>query len=80
MPPHYGVRLHDDQGGAPLPPSLGEENPKEAVAGAELWAPDLARQRGQLLTEREILERDRPMPAANQSNRSEEYEQRRQHA
>jgi len=38
MPPHHGVRLHDDQGGAPLPPSLGEENPKEAVPGAELWA------------------------------------------
>jgi hypothetical protein len=33
-----------------------------------------------LLTKREILERDRPVSAADQSDRSEEHEQRHQHA
>jgi hypothetical protein len=41
---------------------------------------DRMRQRGQLLTEREILERDRPVSAADQSDRSEEYAERRQHS
>jgi hypothetical protein len=80
VPPHHSVGLHDDQGGAPLPPPLGEEDPKESVPLAELWALDRAPQHGQLLTEREILERDLLMSTADQSDRSEEYDQRRQHA
>jgi hypothetical protein len=40
---------------------------------------DRARQRGQLLTECDILERDGPMSAAEQSDRSEEHDQHRQH-
>jgi hypothetical protein len=39
-----------------------------------------ARHRGQLLTEREILERDCPVSSAEQPDRSEENDQRRQHA
>jgi hypothetical protein len=50
------------------------------VLHAQLWAVDRARQRGQLLTKREIFERDCSMSEADQSNRSEEYEERRQHA
>jgi hypothetical protein len=80
MPPYDRVGLHDDQGGAPLPPPFGEENPKEAVPHAELWAVDSARQYGQLLTKREIFERDCPVSAADQFHRTEEYKQRRQHA
>lgn len=80
VPPHHGVGLHDDQGGAPLPPPLGEEDPKESVPLAELGALDRASQRGQLLTEREVLERDCPVSAAEQSDRSKEDDQRRQHA
>jgi len=80
VPPHHGVRLDDDQGGAPLPPALGKEDPKESVPRAELRALDRTRQRSQLLTEREILERDVPVPAADQADRSEEQNQRRQHA
>src|SRR3989441_3534092 len=38
-------------GHAPLPPRLGEEDPREAVPLAEMWALDRARQRGQLPTE-----------------------------
>jgi hypothetical protein len=33
-----------------------------------------------LLPEREILERDSPVSPAEQSDRSEEYDQRRQHS
>jgi len=74
VPPHHGVGLDDDQGGAPLPPRLAEEDPKESVPRVEFWSLDRTRQRGQLLTEREILERDRPVSAADQSDRSEEYD------
>ena len=65
---------------APVPPRLGEEDPKQSVRRAELRTFDRARQHGQLLTEREILERDGPVSAADQSDRSEEHDQRRQHA
>src|SRR5712692_6715425 len=69
VPPHHGIGLHDHDGGAPLLPRLGEKDPKESVPRTELWAPGRARQRGQLLTKREILEGDRPVSAANQSDR-----------
>jgi hypothetical protein len=39
-----------------------------------------ARQRGQLLTQREVLEGDGPVPSAEQSDQSQEYDQGRQHA
>ena len=39
-----------------------------------------SRQHGQLLTEREVLQHDCPVPAADQSDGSEEHHQRRQHA
>jgi hypothetical protein len=45
----------------------------KAVPCAKLWAPDRARQRRQLLMEREILERDRLVSTADQTDRSEEY-------
>jgi hypothetical protein len=77
MPPDEGIGLHDDQGGAPFPPSLSEEDPKESVPCSEAWALDRARQRGQLLTERVIFQCDYPVSAADQSDRSEEHHQRR---
>ena len=79
MPTKHRLGLYDHQGGTPLAPSLGEEDPEESVSPAELRALDRSGQRGQLLPEREILERDSPMSPAEQSDRSEEYEQRRQH-
>jgi hypothetical protein len=79
VPPHDGVGPHDEQGRAPRWPGLGEEDLKESVPRAELWAPDRAGQRGHLLAEREILERNCPMTAADQSDRSEEDDHSRQH-
>ena len=79
MPPQHRFGLHDYQGGAPLAPSLGEEDPKKSVPTVEPWALDRSGQCGQLLTEREILERDGPVSVADESDRSEDYEQGRQH-
>jgi hypothetical protein len=31
MPGHNSFRLHDDQGGTPIAPEAGEENPEEAI-------------------------------------------------
>jgi hypothetical protein len=80
MPPQHRFWLYDHQGGAPLAPSLGEEDPEESVPPAEPRVRDGSGQHGQLLTEREILERDGPVSAADESDRSEEYEQGRQHS
>jgi hypothetical protein len=77
--PHR-LGLHDHQGGTPVPPSFGEEDPEESVSPAELWALDCSGHRGWLLPECEILERDSPVSPAEQSDRSEEYDQRRQHS
>ena len=79
MPAHDRVWLDDEQGAAPLPPGLGEHDPKESVTRAKMRAFCAARQRGHLLTQREVLERDGPAPSAEQSDRSEKYDQRRQH-
>src|SRR5882762_6600051 len=43
VPPHHGVGLHDDHGGAPLLPPFGEEDPKESVPHTELWTLDRTR-------------------------------------
>jgi hypothetical protein len=80
MPPQHRLWLHNDQRGAPLPPSVGEEDPKEPISWAELWAVASTRQCGELLTKRQVLKGNRFVSAAHQADRSEEYDKRRQHA
>jgi hypothetical protein len=80
VPSDHGIGLHDDQGGAPALPTLGEKDPKQSVRRAELRTFHRSRQHGQLLTEGEVFQHDCPVPAADQSDRSEEHHQRRQHA
>jgi len=79
MPAHDRVWLDDEQGAAPLPPAPGERDPKESVTWAKMRAFCAARQRGHLLTQREVLKRDGAVSSAEQSDRSEKYDQRRQH-
>ena len=79
MPPDDGVEPHDEHGAAPFTPCPGEEEPKEPVLGAKPGAFARARQSGHLLTEREVLEDDRPVSAADQADGSKEYEHRGQH-
>ena len=55
MPAHDRVRLDEDQGLAPVAPGVGEQDPEEPAAGAELRALDGALQRGQLLPKRHVL-------------------------
>src|SRR6266852_6795168 len=80
MPAHDRVRLHDDQDRAPISPRLGEEHPKQSISRAELRTPDCAPKDGQLLTQRQVLERDGPVSATDQPERSEQYDNRSQHA
>ena len=71
MPAHDRVRLHDDQGRAPILPCLGEDHPEESISRAELGTPDGAPKDGQLLTQCQVLERDGAVSATDQPERSE---------
>jgi hypothetical protein len=42
-----------------------EEDPEESVSPAELWSLDRSGERGHLLPEREVFERDGPVSAAD---------------
>jgi len=79
MPTHDGVRVHDDQGGAPILPRVGEQHPKQSISVAELGTPRGALEHGQLLTEGQILERDRAVSTADQRERSKRDDERSQH-
>ena len=79
MPTHDGVRVHDDQGGAPILPRVGEQHPKQSISVAELRTPHGALEHGQLLTECQILERDRSVSTADQRERSKRDDERSQH-
>jgi hypothetical protein len=57
-----------------------EQNPKQSIPRPKLRAFSSARQRGQLLPQRDVLERDSSVPSTEQSDGSEEYDDRRQHA
>ena len=50
------VGLHDDQGRSPIRPRLGDQDPKQSIACAELRPPDRAPENRQLLTQRDVLE------------------------
>jgi hypothetical protein len=76
----HGIGLHNDQGGSLVPPTLGEEDPKQPIRRTERRTFHRSRKQGQLLTEREVFEHDCSVAAADQSDRSEEHHQRRQHA
>jgi hypothetical protein len=79
MPTHDGVRVHDDQGCAPILPRVGEQHPKQSISVAELGTPHGALEHGQLLTECQILERDRSVSTADQPERSKPDDERSQH-
>jgi hypothetical protein len=80
MPPQHRLWLHDHQGGAPVPPCLGEQNPKEPISSAERRLFTGTRQCSQLLTKRQVLKGNRSVSEAHQSDRSEKYDKRRQRA
>jgi hypothetical protein len=79
VPPDDGVGLHDEHGAAPFAPRPGEKDPKESVPGAKPGTLARTCQGVHLLSECEILERDRPVSAADQADGSKEYERCGQH-
>jgi hypothetical protein len=80
MPPHDGVRVHDDERCAPTSPCAREADPKQAIARANLRPLAGARQRRQLLTQRQILQCDGTVSAAEQAEQPKDHDQRRRHA
>jgi hypothetical protein len=66
MPTVDGLGLHHDQGGAPIPPRVGEQHPKPSISVAEWGTRHAAPEHGQLLTECQILEGDRSVFTADQ--------------
>jgi len=68
MPAHHGVWLHDEHSAAPVPPGPREYNPEQPVASPNLSAFRSARQHSQLLPEGKVLQRDRPVSAAEESD------------
>jgi len=79
MPTHDGVRVHDDQGCSPIPPRVGEQHPKQSISVAQLGTSHGALAHGQLLTEGQILERDRSVSTADQRESSKGDDERSQH-
>ena len=79
MPSDDGVRLHDDQGGAPVPPTSRESQPKESVA-----CPEAASRRSvegrQLLPQRQVFQDQFPMAAERQRECADDHEEQFQHA
>ena len=64
---------------SPIPPRVGEQHPKQSISVVELGTPHGALEHGQLLTECQILERDRSVSAADQRETSKRDDERSQH-
>ena len=79
MPTHDRVGLHDDQGRSPIPPRLGEQDPKQSIARTKVRTPDRASENPQLLTQRHVLERDGPVTTTEQPERSKQNDKRCHH-
>jgi hypothetical protein len=70
MPSHHGVRPDEHERRAPALPRLGQYEPQQPIARAELRTADRAFQRVELLAEREVLEDQFVMSAAGQGQRA----------
>jgi hypothetical protein len=80
MPSHHGVRLDEHERGAPVPPRLGQDDPKQPVPFPQLRTRAGASQRIELLTEREVLEGQFAMSSTGQREGTDEYNHHLQHA
>ena len=79
MPAHDRVRLHDDQGGAPITPRVGEQDPEHSISVAEWGTLGGAPEHRQLLSEREVLKGNGSVSTAEQREGSEQDDKRSQH-
>ena len=65
MPTDHRLGLHDDQGRTPVSPGVSEQHPKQSISRTERWTLDRALEHRQLLTEGQVLKRDRAVSAAD---------------
>jgi len=79
MPSHHGVRLDEYERRTPVPPRLGQYDPKQAISPPELRTAARTFQSVELLAEREVLEDQFMMSAAGQHQRADEYKDHLQH-
>ncbi len=79
MAAHDRVRLHNDQGGVPISPRVGEQDPEQSISVAEWGTLGGTPEHRQLLTEREVLKRDGSVSTAEQRDGSEQDDKRSQH-
>jgi hypothetical protein len=75
----HRLGLHDDQGRTPVPPGVNEQHPKQSISRTEWRTLDRALEHRQLLTEGQVLKRDRAVSAADQREGTERDEKRGQH-
>ena len=77
MPPDDGLGLDDGDGLRPAAPQAGEQDPEQPVGGAQAWARRGPLEDGQLMTQREVLERQ---GAAGPKSEEEAREDQGDHA
>jgi hypothetical protein len=80
MPSHHGVGLDEHERRAPVPPRLGQYDPKQPISPPQLRTGAWASQRVELLAEREVLEDQFVMSVAGQRQGADEYKDHLQHA
>jgi hypothetical protein len=71
LPTEDGIRRHDDQRLPPPGPDLGQAGPEQAVSRAELRSADGFPVDGELLAERQVLDRELAVAADNEGKESE---------
>jgi hypothetical protein len=79
MPTDHRLGLHDDQGRTPVSPGVSEQHPKQSISRTERWTPDRALEHRQLLTEGQVLKRDRAVSATDQRQGTEHDKKRGRH-
>ena len=79
MPADDGVRLHDNQRRAPVPPTSRENHPKESVACPQATSRRSVEGR-QLLPQRQVFEDQFPMAAERQRDCADDHDEQLQHA
>src|SRR5712691_7543733 len=78
-PTDHRLGLHHDQGRTPAPPGLSEQYPKQSISWTEWRTLDRTLEHRQLLTEGQVLKRDRAVSAADQREGTQHDEKRGQH-
>jgi hypothetical protein len=76
MPSQHGVGLDENERRAPVPPRVGQHDPKQPIPRPQVRTGARAFPRAELLAEREVLEDQFMMSAAGQRQRADEYTDR----